>query len=89
MSIIKISEPFIFNLEQYFKVTSAVTEEAKVTLATMHVFEDAKLWWRSQYIDIQEGCCTIDTWDTLKKELRSQSFPKNVEILAWWKLHEL
>ncbi|TYK18537.1 uncharacterized protein E5676_scaffold119G00360 [Cucumis melo var. makuwa] len=27
---------------------------------------------------MQEGRCTIDTWDTLKKELRSQFFPENV-----------
>ncbi|TYK01617.1 uncharacterized protein E5676_scaffold451G002200 [Cucumis melo var. makuwa] len=52
---------FIFDFEQYFKVTNTVTEEAKVTLAMMHLSEDAKLWWRSQYIDIQEGHCTIDT----------------------------
>ena len=64
-------------------------EEAKVTLATMHLSEDAKLWWRSRYVDIQEGHCTIDTWDSLKRELRSQVFPKNVDILARRKLREL
>ncbi|KAA0062476.1 uncharacterized protein E5676_scaffold325G00940 [Cucumis melo var. makuwa] len=32
-------ENFIFDLEQYFKATSTVTEEAKVTLATMHLSE--------------------------------------------------
>ncbi|KAA0035958.1 uncharacterized protein E5676_scaffold349G00580 [Cucumis melo var. makuwa] len=64
------------------KATNTVTEEAKVTLATMYMCEDAKLWWRSRYMDIQEGRCTIDTWDVLKKELRSQFFPENVKILA-------
>ncbi|KAA0051468.1 uncharacterized protein E5676_scaffold148G00230 [Cucumis melo var. makuwa] len=63
----KALENFIFDLEQYFKVTNIVTEEAKVTLAMMHLSEDAKLWGRSRYIDIQEGHCTIDTWDALKK----------------------
>ncbi|KAA0050696.1 9-cis-epoxycarotenoid dioxygenase NCED6 [Cucumis melo var. makuwa] len=67
---------------QYFKATNTVTEEAKVTLATMYLCEDAKLWWRSRHMDIQEGRCTIDTLDVLKKELRSQFFPENVEILA-------
>ncbi|KAA0043298.1 uncharacterized protein E5676_scaffold129G00780 [Cucumis melo var. makuwa] len=78
----KALENFIFDHEQYFKATNTVIEEAKVTLATMHLCEDAKLWWRSRYMDIQEGHCTIDTWDVLKKELRSQFFPENVEILA-------
>ncbi|KAA0035082.1 uncharacterized protein E5676_scaffold1369G00110 [Cucumis melo var. makuwa] len=69
----KALENFIFDLEQYLKATNTVTEEAKVTLRTMYLCEDAKLWWRSRYMDIQEGCCTIDTWDVLKKELRSDS----------------
>ncbi|TYJ95701.1 uncharacterized protein E5676_scaffold726G00310 [Cucumis melo var. makuwa] len=85
----KALENFTFDLEQYFKVTNTVTEEAKVTLATMYLCEDAKLWWRSRYMDIQEGRCTIDTWDVLKKELHSEFFPENVEILAWRKLRDL
>ncbi|KAA0067252.1 uncharacterized protein E5676_scaffold231G00330 [Cucumis melo var. makuwa] len=103
VSRVKISEPkpfceardakdlenYIFDLEQYFKATNTVTEEAKVTLATMHLSEDAKLWWRSRYVDIQEGRCTVDTWDALKRELRSQFFPENVEILARRKLRNL
>ncbi|KAA0042380.1 uncharacterized protein E6C27_scaffold795G001000 [Cucumis melo var. makuwa] len=55
----KALENFIFDLEQYFKATNTVTEEAKVTLATMYLCKDAKLWWRSRYMDIQEGRCTI------------------------------
>ncbi|KAA0056626.1 uncharacterized protein E6C27_scaffold288G001470 [Cucumis melo var. makuwa] len=39
--------------------------------------------------DAKEGHCTIDTWDVLKKELCSQFFPENVEILAWQKLCDL
>ncbi|KAA0053169.1 uncharacterized protein E5676_scaffold1775G00050 [Cucumis melo var. makuwa] len=85
----KALENYIFDLEQYFKATNTVTEEAKVTLATMHLSEEAKLWWRSRYLDIQEGRCTVDTWDALKRELRSQFFSENEEILARQKLHDL
>ncbi|TYK14924.1 uncharacterized protein E5676_scaffold1623G00170 [Cucumis melo var. makuwa] len=77
------------NQVQYFKATNRFTEEAKVTLTTMHLCEDAKLWWRSRYMDIQEGHCTIDTWDVLKKELCSQFFTENVEILPRRKLRDL
>ena len=55
----------------------------------MHLSEDAKVWWRSWYVDIQERCCIIDMWDALKKELCSQFFLENVEILARWKPREL
>ncbi|KAA0035449.1 senescence-specific cysteine protease sag39 [Cucumis melo var. makuwa] len=51
----KALENFIFDLEQYFKATNTVTEEAKVTLATMHLAEDAKLWWRSRYSTFKKG----------------------------------
>ncbi|TYK23114.1 uncharacterized protein E5676_scaffold142G001050 [Cucumis melo var. makuwa] len=44
----KALENYIFDLEEYFKATNTVTEEAKVTLALMHLSEDAKLWWRSR-----------------------------------------
>ncbi|KAA0045293.1 uncharacterized protein E6C27_scaffold316G00510 [Cucumis melo var. makuwa] len=67
----KALENYIFDLEQYFRTTNTVTEEAKVTLATMHLSEDAKLWWRFRFVDMQEERCTIDTWDALKRELRS------------------
>jgi len=85
----KALENFIFDMEQYFRATNTDVEDSKITLATMHLADDAKLWWRSRYIDMQEGRCTIDTWDKLKQELRSQFFPENVEILARRKLREL
>ena len=85
----KALENFIFDIGQYFKATNTMAEEAKVTLVTMHLSENAKLWWRSRYVGIQEGRCTIDTWDSLKRELRSQFFPENVKILARRKLREL
>ena len=68
---VKTLEIFIFDMKQYFKATNTITGEARVTLAIMHLSKDAKLWWRSQYIDIQEGHCTIDTWNNLKKEICS------------------
>ena len=39
----KALEYFIFDVEQYYKATNTITEEAKVTLAIMHLSEDAKL----------------------------------------------
>ncbi|KAA0062485.1 uncharacterized protein E5676_scaffold325G00830 [Cucumis melo var. makuwa] len=57
---VKTLENYIFNIEQYFRAMNTVIKKDKVTLATMHLSEDAKLWWRSWYVDIQEGHCTID-----------------------------
>ena len=40
----KALENFIFDLEQYFRATNTTLEESKITLATMNLAEDAKLW---------------------------------------------
>lgn len=81
-------ENFIFDMEQYFLATGA-EEGGKVSTATMYLSGDAKLWWRTKYTDIQCGRCTVDTWDVLKQELRSQFFPENVEYNARKQLRDL
>lgn len=59
--IAKELENFIFNIKQYFKsIGTSSSKETKVTLATMHLIEDMKLWWRSKVNDIQNGPCAID-----------------------------
>lgn len=40
------------------------------------------LWWRRRHGDIEKGLCTIQTWEDLKKELKLQFLPENVEYLA-------
>ncbi|XP_022981546.1 uncharacterized protein LOC111480631 [Cucurbita maxima] len=85
----KALENFIFDFEQYFRATNTVAEEMKVTVATMYLDDYAKLWWRSKYMDIQDGRCTVDTWESLKQELRSKFIPHNIEIIARRKLREL
>ena len=79
-------ENFIFDIEQYFKTTPAYTNDIKVTVATMHLMDDAKLWWCSKVQDIENGLCTIDSWEDLKRELRDQFFPENVEYIVREKL---
>ena len=57
----KSLENFLFDHEQYFRTTNMVADETKITLATMHLDKDAKLCWRTKYMDIQDDRCTIDT----------------------------
>lgn len=49
----------------------------------------AKLWWRTKYEEIQHGRCVIDSWADLKRELKAQFLPENVEYLARRQLREL
>ena len=82
-------ENFLFDVEQYFKAARVQGEETKVTMATMYLTGDAKLWWRTKWDDIQGGRCTIETWADLKKELKAQFLPENVEYMARRQLRDL
>ena len=62
------------------------SEEDKVTMAVIYLVRDAKLWWRSKFVNDE---CPIKTWRDLKRELKSQFFPDNVKYNARRKLREL
>ena len=41
---------FLFDIEQYFQVVRADSEDLKVSMATMYLSRDAKVWWRMKYV---------------------------------------
>ena len=82
-------ENFLFDMEQYFRAVRVDSEDLKVSMATMYLSEDAKVWWRTKYDDLQHGRCVIATWDYLKREIKTQFFPENVAYLARCQLREL
>ncbi|KAK3042265.1 hypothetical protein RJ639_001860 [Escallonia herrerae] len=65
-------ENFLFDIEQYFLAIRVDSEATKVSVATVYLVGDAKLWWRKKYAEIEDGYCVINTWDLLKRELKSQ-----------------
>ncbi|KAK3039203.1 hypothetical protein RJ639_029060 [Escallonia herrerae] len=75
-------ENFLFDVEQYFRAIRVDSEATKVSMATMYLVGDAKLWWRKKYAEIEEGSCVINTWEILKRELKSQFFPENTAFNA-------
>ena len=82
-------ENFLFDMEQYFRAVKPDSEETKVSMATMYLTGDAKLWWRTKYDDIVNWRCTIDTWADLKREMKTKFIPENVEYMARRKLRQL
>ncbi|KAK3021351.1 hypothetical protein RJ639_045984 [Escallonia herrerae] len=75
-------ENFLFDIEQYFRAIRVDSEVTKVSMAAMYLVGDAKLWGRKKYAEIEDGTCVINTWDILKRELKSQFFPKNTAFNA-------
>ena len=67
-------------MEQYFKAIR-VADQEMVTITSMYLLMDAKLWWRTCVEDdAGVGRKKIDSWEALKKELKDQFLPTNT---AW------
>lgn len=75
-------ENLIWDMETYFMAIK-VPESKKVTLMTIYLSSDAKLWW---WTHVQDAFCschtTIKTWDALKRELKEQFLPNNSSWMA-------
>ncbi|KAG6478500.1 hypothetical protein ZIOFF_061943 [Zingiber officinale] len=75
-------ENFLWDMEQYF-VAAKVPETEKVTISSMYLIGDAKLWWRTRMVDdANAGRQKIDTWDRLKKEMKDQFLLDNTSWIA-------
>ena len=75
-------EYFLWNMEQFFKAAH-VPDSEMVSITSMYLFGDAKLWWRTWMgDDAESGSPQNDTWETLKRELKEQFLPTNSTWLA-------
>ena len=58
-------ENFLWDIEQFFKVAH-VPDGEKVSITSMYLTGDAKLWWRTRMEDdVESGRPQITTWETL------------------------
>lgn len=50
-----------------------IPDHRQVSMTSMFMTSDAKLWWRIHTEDDDnDGCPTMKIWDALRKELRDQ-----------------
>ena len=73
---------FLWHMERYFEAIALMDEATKVRTATLYLTDNATLWWRRRFADIERGTCTIDTWDAFKREIKRQFYPEDVAYLA-------
>ncbi|KAK3019233.1 hypothetical protein RJ639_004677 [Escallonia herrerae] len=78
----KIEWNTVHGTVKYFRAIRVDSEATKVSMAAMYLVGDAKLWWRKKYAEIEDGSCVINTWEILKRELKSQFFPENTAFNA-------
>ena len=75
-------ENFLWDMEQYFIVAQIPVGE-QVTITTMYLTCDAKLWWWTRTSDDAAiGRPKIERWEILKKELKDQFLPTNTTWMA-------
>ncbi|KAL0396185.1 UNVERIFIED_CONTAM: hypothetical protein Scaly_0066900 [Sesamum calycinum] len=82
-------ENFLWDMETYFQA-ARVPDTEKVSITSMYLTGDAKLWWRSRLSDdASANRERIETWEVLKKELKDQFLPCNTSWLARESLRNL
>ena len=71
-------ENFLWDMEQYF-IAARIPVGEQVTITTMYLSGDGKLWWRTRSSDAAAaGRLKIERWEILKKELKDQFLPTNM-----------
>ena len=79
---VKELENFLWDMEPFFKAAHIPNDE-KVSITSIYLTGDVKLWWRTRMEDDAEsGRPQIIAWETLKKELNDQFLPTNTAWVA-------
>ena len=73
---------FLWHMERYFEAIALTDEVEKVRTAMLYLTDNATLWWRRRFLEIEKGTCTIDTWADFKREIKKQFYPEDDGILG-------
>ena len=73
---------YLWHMERYFEAITLTDEVTKVLTATFYLTDNATLWWRRRFMEIEKGTCTIDTWADFKREIKKKFYPEDVEYMA-------
>ena len=80
---------FLWHMERYFEAIALTDEATKVRTATLYLTDNATLWWRRRFMEIEKGTCAIDTWADFKREIKKQFYPKDAGYIARRKIRHL
>ena len=73
-------------LKEVKKTMNGLDTRTEVEMACMYLVDDAKLWWRSKYTEIESGSVSLESWDDFKRALKNQFYPENTGFMARKKL---
>lgn len=75
-------------MKQYFSIVR-ILEGEKVSMTTMYLSRDAKLWWRTHVSEVCLGQPKIEKWEDMKVEFKKQFLPSTTSWLARDSLQKL
>ena len=64
---------YSWHMERYFEALVLTDEATKGCTATLHLTDNATLWWFRRFIDIEKGTYNIDTWTYSRERSKSNS----------------
>uniref|UniRef100_A0A5K1DQJ1 Ty3 transposon capsid-like protein domain-containing protein n=2 Tax=Nymphaea colorata TaxID=210225 RepID=A0A5K1DQJ1_9MAGN len=70
---------FLFQVDYYLDLQNIVEEDLKIKTVAMLLEGDVVAWWRWKMLDIENGHCTITTFDVFRKQLKGYFMPVNAE----------
>ena len=73
---------YLWHMERYFEAIGLNDEATKVCIATLYLIDNATLWWRKKFLEMERRTCTIDTWADFKREIKNQFYQEDVEYMA-------
>nr|VVW57182.1 unnamed protein product [Nymphaea colorata] len=74
---------FLFQVDYYLDLQNIVEENLKIKTTAMLLEGDAVAWWRRKMLDIENGDCTIRTFDDFCKQLKGYFMPMDAERHAY------
>ncbi|GJU13413.1 putative retrotransposon gag domain, aspartic peptidase domain protein [Tanacetum coccineum] len=75
----RVVDDFLWEMEQYLEGVNVVDDASKIKMVTRYLKDNAALWWRSRYGDIERGTATIDTWAEFVADFKKQLYPENAK----------
>lgn len=74
---------FVWQMERYFEAMELNDDPTKVRTAALYMSDMATLWWRMHQQEVEKGHTpAIETWETLKTELKKQFYPVDATFQA-------
>ncbi|KAF3794876.1 hypothetical protein EJ110_NYTH06453 [Nymphaea thermarum] len=70
---------FLFQVDYYLDLQNVAEEDLKIKTAAMLLEGDVVAWWRRKIFDVENGHCTIQTFDDFRRELKGYFMPVDAE----------